>query len=428
MSNALAIATVTVTLAQAVRTAAQEAVGGADVVIGRPEAPGGGTPRKVHVYLYQVTPNTAQRNADLPSRYAAGRLTQRPQVALDLFYLLAFYGNETDLEPQRMLGAVLRDLHAHSLLSRQAIQDAVDGEPLLKGSNLAEAFDLIRLSPVPLSLEELSKLWSVFFQTPHAVSVAYQASVVLIESDERAKPPPPVLQRGGDDRSFDVLLGHFPALERIHIGMPDDAVLRPRPPSYPAAPLGSALLVSSRHLGDEAVRLRLTHTRLPVTRELPVSTVQGTTNELLVELPDDTAARTDWAAGIYAVTVVTGNADGSGTRTSNALPLALAPRIITIAPAGPIRRDDQGGITLTITVSPLVRPEQQAVLLLGNREIAAEARHDAAAPLTFVVKEAPVAQDWLLRLRVDGVESLLFKRVGMPPRFVFDDALKVMVE
>ncbi len=422
MSNALAIATVTATLAQAVRTAAQEAVGGADVVIGRPEAPSGGTLRKVHVYLYQVTPNTAQRNADLPSRDAAGRLTQRPQVALDLFYLLAFYGDEARLEPQRMLGAVLRDLHAHSLLSRQAIQDAVAGEHILAGSNLAEAIDLVRLSPVPLSLEELSKLWSVFFQTPHAVSVAYQASVVLIEGDERPQPPLPVLQRG-----VDVLLEHFPALERIHIGMPDDAVLRPRPPSYPAAPLGSALLVSGRHLGGEAVRLRLTHTRLPVTKELPVSTVQGTANELLAELPDDTAARTDWAAGIYTVTVVTGNAGGSGTRTSNALPLALAPRIITIAPASPIKRDDQGGITLTITVSPPVRPEQRAVLLLGNREIAAEIRHAAAASLTFVAKEVPVAEDWLLRLRVDGVESLPFKRTGMPPRFVFDDALKVTV-
>ena len=34
-----------------------------------------------------------------------------------------------------------------------------------------------------MNLEELSKLWSVFFQTPYALSIAYQASVVLIEPD-----------------------------------------------------------------------------------------------------------------------------------------------------------------------------------------------------------------------------------------------------
>ncbi len=127
MSNALAIATVTATLAQAVRSAAEKAVGGADVVIGRPETPPGSGSRKVHVYLYQVAPNAAQRNADLPSRDATGSVTQRPQVALDLNYLLAFYGKETDLEPQRMLGAVVRDLHARPVLSRQSIRDVVAG-------------------------------------------------------------------------------------------------------------------------------------------------------------------------------------------------------------------------------------------------------------------------------------------------------------
>ena len=62
---------------------------------------------------------------------------------------------------------------------------------VLAGSNLHEAVEQVRFSPLSLSLEDQSKLWSVFFQTPHAVSVAYQASVVLIESDEaRSRPCP----------------------------------------------------------------------------------------------------------------------------------------------------------------------------------------------------------------------------------------------
>jgi hypothetical protein len=39
----------------------------------------------------------------------------------------------------------------------------------------------IKLTPLTLSLEDLSKLWSVFFQVPYALSIAYEASVVLIE-------------------------------------------------------------------------------------------------------------------------------------------------------------------------------------------------------------------------------------------------------
>lgn len=36
-------------------------------------------------------------------------------------------------------------------------------------------------------LEEMSKLWSVFFQTPYSLSIGYRASVVSIEADERPR-------------------------------------------------------------------------------------------------------------------------------------------------------------------------------------------------------------------------------------------------
>jgi hypothetical protein len=37
-----------------------------------------------------------------------------------------------------------------------------------------------------LSLEELSKVWSVFFQSPYVLSVAYNGSAVLIKPTSRA--------------------------------------------------------------------------------------------------------------------------------------------------------------------------------------------------------------------------------------------------
>ena len=101
MSNFLAIATVTAALRRTLETAVDADVPGASVTTNRPQDPSTGTNGPgVNIYLYQVTPNTAWRNADLPTRRTNGDLIQRPKVALDLHYLFSFYGDETALEPQ----------------------------------------------------------------------------------------------------------------------------------------------------------------------------------------------------------------------------------------------------------------------------------------------------------------------------------------
>lgn len=206
MSNYLAVATVSSVLRSLLQELVPSAVPGAGVTVRRPEKMGGdgGQPRPtVNLFLYQVTPNTAWRNADLPTRSPNGQVRQRPQVALDLSYLLTFYGNEASMEPQRLLGKVVSSLHAQPLLSperiRQAIQTARQNrdpdDDYLIGSDLAEQLERIRLAPISLNFEELSKLWSIFFQVPYALSIAYQASVVLIESEQLIQPATPVQER-----------------------------------------------------------------------------------------------------------------------------------------------------------------------------------------------------------------------------------------
>src|SRR5215204_4337147 len=121
MSKSQAIAAVTAVLAHSVGQSAN-----ADVHVSRPKAPDApdNAARTVNIYLYQVTPNAACRNADLPTRDSDGNLKTRPQVALDLHYLFSFYGDETLLEPQLMLGAVMRDLHAAPSFTPQRIDGA----------------------------------------------------------------------------------------------------------------------------------------------------------------------------------------------------------------------------------------------------------------------------------------------------------------
>ena len=140
MSNALAVATVTATLRWTLQSAVDQDLAGANVTAARPGASTNGTPaRGVTIYLDQVTPNAAWRNQDLPARRADAQLAQRPRAALNLHYLLAFYGDDNELEPQRMLGTVVRTLHTWPVLTRQMIRETVTNPTLsfLAGSNLA---------------------------------------------------------------------------------------------------------------------------------------------------------------------------------------------------------------------------------------------------------------------------------------------------
>ena len=53
-------------------------------------------------------------------------------------------------------------LHTQPVLSPRSSRGAA--KDTLVASNLAEQVELVRLSPTGFNLEELSKLWSVFFQ------------------------------------------------------------------------------------------------------------------------------------------------------------------------------------------------------------------------------------------------------------------------
>jgi hypothetical protein len=194
MSNALAIATVTQTLQNVLTEALVLAnVSSAVVTAVRPDDPTRLPTTGVNIFLYQVAPNTALRNSDLPTRSADGTLLQRPQAALDLFYLLTFYGDDTRLEQQRLLGAITLALHAQPWL-RNADIVAAEATPFLAGADLSAQSERVRFRPVSFSLEELSKLWSFLLKTDYVLSAAYVASVVLIDtSDPVPAPALPVL-------------------------------------------------------------------------------------------------------------------------------------------------------------------------------------------------------------------------------------------
>jgi len=391
MSNFLAIATVTAALSQVLRDGIQSDVAGADVTTLDPSASGGAVPAtRLNLFLYQVTPNAAFRNADLPTRRSDGQLVQRPQVALDLHYLLTFYGDEVQLEPQRLLGSAVRTLHERPLLTRQKIQQTIV-QPLfnafLGNSNLADGVELVKFTPTSLSLEELSKLWSVFFQIPYRLSVAYQGTVVLIESEEVPQIALPVLER-----NVYVMPFRQPVIEQVtsQAGASQPIIA------------GSTLLILGQRLRGNVTRVRIGG------EEVTPPGVSDTQISLPLSSPPLPAAAL--RAGVQGVQVVhkmlmgTPETEHRGVE-SNVEAFVLHPTITSVSAIN---------TQVTVQVSPIVGERQRVVLLLNENTTAAPAAY------TFVDEPRPAGTssieiaisgvkpaEYFVRLQIDGAESPL---------------------
>jgi hypothetical protein len=389
MSNHLAIATVTAGLRQLLLPAVQAAVAGADITLARPHAgaadAASAESANVNLYLYQASPNAALRNADLPTRSGEGKLVQRPAAGYDLHYLLTFYGSQKALEPERLLGSVLKTMHARPTLDRallaRLIDDPDSGYPDLAGSNLHTAVDLVQFRPLPLSLEELSKLWSVFLQTPYTLSIACIGSLVLIEGDSAPATALPVRQR----RIF---------VETLRQPLLDAAEADGDPQR--ALHATSRLGVRGRQLhGDGLTRLRIGRS----------------------EFAPGSVPAADLRAGIQSLQVLQYRAGSSGPQLaaeSNALPIQLHPLLSGLSRGTPTLRDGLFDVDIGFDVRPPLAAGQRVALLLNGVGGAAPKSYSLAlaSPTTGTghvdsTLAGIAAGDYLLRVVVDGVASLL---------------------
>jgi hypothetical protein len=390
MSNYLAIATVSAALQQVLLIPVSRAVGNATANFSRPDASASQTPL-VNIYLYQVTPNAAYRNADLPGRRPDGSLVQRPQAALDLHYLFTFHGNDDQLEPQRLLGAVVTTLHAQPLLSAQNINSAVTQFGFLAGSGLEDQVERVKFTPTALTLEEFSKLWSVFFQVEYRLSVAYQASVVLMESDATPRQAPPVLARNLYVDPF-----RWPRVDEVISQAGADAPIV----------AGSTLLIRGVQLQGEVTRVVLEGSE-----RTPASVTDA---QITLPLPADVRA------GVQALQVVQKKLMGTPAAAhrsfeSNVVPFVLRPTVAFQSAALDPNPPPSTKVTdVTMSVIPNIGAGQRAVLMLNDMTSpspAGYASRAAVAPadanqVTFRIDNVP-AGTYVARVQIDGAESVL---------------------
>ncbi|WP_411145380.1 DUF4255 domain-containing protein [Streptomyces sp. x-80] len=191
MSNALAVATVTQALALLIEHNLHPEIDMAvSVETRKPPADPPADPT-VTVFLYQVTHNSSMGNNDLVTRASDGTLLKRAAAAVDLNFLISAYGEETELVGQRLIGSVVRTLHEIPVLPKDLIEEAAQ-RPYLAGSDLAESLQKVRFTPTQMDVDETSKLWGMLNNTPYALSVVYQASLVLLDGHQKPVPARPV--------------------------------------------------------------------------------------------------------------------------------------------------------------------------------------------------------------------------------------------
>ena len=411
MSNFLAVATVTAALSEVLQAAVGPDVSGTTVTANRPDGNATGTAAtSVNVYLYQVMTNAALSNADLPTRRTNGELAQRPQAALDLHYLLTFLGDEGKLEPQRLLGSAVRALHSRPVLTRDLIRQTIAKSKynFLATSNLADSVELVKFTPLSLSLEELSKLWSVYFQTRYNLSVAYQGTVVLIESEDSTHSALPVRARNIYIASF-----RQPEIE---------VVVSAAGPNEPIVSTSTIVISGKRLLGDIT---QVTIAGIDVTPAAP----DLTDTRISVKLPAGVRAGVQGLQVVQPRLIGTPPVAHPGVQ-SNLAAFVLHPTInkkldntpdVSVSPVT-IAGDGTRSADITLKLTPNVTKTQRAVLLLNELNLPSDraarafsfdaASHNKPADPdetdTLVFPFKGVAQaDYLMRVQIDGADSPL---------------------
>lgn len=155
------------------------------------------TKKRINLYLYRIAENAALKNQEIPGQGHPSTYGH-PPLSLNLHYLLTAYPeNETSADAetfaQLILGDAMRVLHDFAYFQPGLLDKG--GTKKLLDPALQEEFERIKITLEPLSLDELSKIWTSLPQTGFRRSVSYEVSVVQIESRLLRRPVLPVEKR-----------------------------------------------------------------------------------------------------------------------------------------------------------------------------------------------------------------------------------------
>jgi hypothetical protein len=152
--------------------------------------------------LYKVVESPEYKNAEpITATKPNGSIIQRqPPLTLDAYYMLTAHSNGNHLEAHKALGRAMRLFYDNGVLHGSLLRHT---DPADSGLT---ADSVVRITLNPISMEDMTRIWSVFPDTPYEISVTYLVTPVVVDS-EREDDGAPVVDRSGEFGHTDALIG-----------------------------------------------------------------------------------------------------------------------------------------------------------------------------------------------------------------------------
>lgn len=223
--------------------------------------------RRVNLYLYLVEENGYLKNQEIPGQGSPGAYGH-PPLSLNLHYMMTGYSEsdlslDRDLVAQEALADAMRVFHDFAILT----PDRVVMDPTLLGE-----FEQVKITLQPANLDQLTKVWAAMPQANYRCSVAYNVSVVQIESKLPRRTPLPVKTR----RLHAATMGR-PQISSIY-----------RTPALPADPTGDQRAAVTQSLTIEGSGFRAMQTWVKFGGLEPIPVIPMTDGLIQITVPDAT--------------------------------------------------------------------------------------------------------------------------------------------
>lgn len=351
-----------------------------EVTIARPDTADLDPPR-VNLFLYRIEESGSLKNQDL-SGHAPGGALGNPPLALELYFMLTAYSEGDDHRAdQELLGDAMRALHENAIVPKNLLDPSV--EPL---------FESVRISIQPMSLDDLSKIWSASTK-PFRLSVCYKVTAVLIESRARRQYRPPVAEPPSGGPRITAIPIARPRIERLLVIRQNDPSNLERPIAY--ARIGDRVVIEG---SEFAAPTRLFFDDLDVS-----ASIQSLSDRrIVVTLPDDAALQ----PGPVRVRIQSDVMLGEPPEPHRGLPSNLAvfvlvPRVqAAVFDGGPPR-------SVTITGSRLFQQNRPGFAVIGDTVVpAAQYAAGAQNEIEINIPDALAAGEYAVRVRLNGAESI----------------------
>ncbi len=232
-------------------------------------------PTRVNMFLYRATENGALKNQMIPGQGHPSEYGH-PPLSLVLHYMLTAYGANDDnglineTRAHFLLGSAMRVLHDYPVVTDNLMTVHAPPTQILH-SSLRREFEQIKICLDPISLEDLSKVWTALTR-PYRLSTAYTVSVVQIESRRIRTLAAPVLTR------------------RIHLAVSKQPQIADvyRTPVLPGEPIGDIRARVLQELTIEGENFRAARTWVKLGDLEPIGIQPVSDREIRIVVPDGT--------------------------------------------------------------------------------------------------------------------------------------------